>query len=219
MQPDIDSGLMPEILQTQFVPPIKHVSADNPWLPLLTPHQLVEINSAFRKFDRDGDGHIEPKELRKVMADLGCPMSEENTRKLIEGVDTDGNGMIEFDEFIGIMAARMLKTEDDEELDQAFKLFDDGTGFISEDLLREKLCKQGSQRLTAADIDQMLGLLQKDAQGRVAFEHFRLADFWQVPVGHPSYGGRKRASKSPDEGANRTDAAAAGSSSTIPQSG
>ena len=29
---------------------VNHVSKDNPWLPLLTPHQLVEINGAFRKF-------------------------------------------------------------------------------------------------------------------------------------------------------------------------
>ena len=29
---------------------VKHVSPENPWLPLLTPHQLVELDSAFRKF-------------------------------------------------------------------------------------------------------------------------------------------------------------------------
>ena len=29
---------------------VRHVSPKNPWLPLLTPHQLVEINSAFKNF-------------------------------------------------------------------------------------------------------------------------------------------------------------------------
>ena len=29
---------------------VRHVAPTNPWLPLLTPHQLVEISSAFRKF-------------------------------------------------------------------------------------------------------------------------------------------------------------------------
>lgn len=29
---------------------VKHVSHSNPWLPLLTPHQLVEIAGAFKKF-------------------------------------------------------------------------------------------------------------------------------------------------------------------------
>ena len=59
--------------------------------------------------DRDGDGHIEPHEIKRVMANLGCPQTDEQVKKLIQGVDTDGNGMIEFDEFIGIMASRMLK--------------------------------------------------------------------------------------------------------------
>ena len=29
---------------------VRHIAPTNPWLPLLTPHQLVEISSAFRKF-------------------------------------------------------------------------------------------------------------------------------------------------------------------------
>ena len=46
-----------------------------------------------------------------MMTDVGCSLSEEATKKLIAGVDTDGNGMIEFDEFIGIMAMRMLRND------------------------------------------------------------------------------------------------------------
>lgn len=73
---------------------VKHLAPQNPWLPLLTPHQLVEINAAFKKFDRDGDGHIEPHEIKTVMANLGCPQTAEQVQKLIATVDTDGNGMV-----------------------------------------------------------------------------------------------------------------------------
>ena len=66
---------------------------------------------ALVRADRDGDGHIEPKELARVMSDLGCPQTKERIAEIIQGVDTDGNGMIEFDEFIGIMATRMLKSD------------------------------------------------------------------------------------------------------------
>ena len=83
---------------------------------------------ALVRADRDGDGHIEPKELARVMSDLGCPQTKERIAEIIQGVDTDGNGMIEFDEFIGIMATRMLKSDGAGEVEQAFGLFDDGSG-------------------------------------------------------------------------------------------
>ena len=38
------------------------------------------------------------------------------------------SSQIEFDEFVGIMAARMLKADGDGELEQAFSLFDDSSG-------------------------------------------------------------------------------------------
>ena len=44
--------------------------------------------------DRDGDGHIEPKEIKTVMSQLGTPISDEQVKVLIAGVDTDGNGMV-----------------------------------------------------------------------------------------------------------------------------
>merc|ERR1711871_482619 len=75
---------------TKFVPPITYISPNNPWLKLLTPHQLVEIDCAFKKFDRDGDGHIHPKELRTVMMQVGMAPSEETIANLIKSVDTDG---------------------------------------------------------------------------------------------------------------------------------
>lgn len=44
--------------------------------------------------DRDGDGHIEPKELKTVMGNLGIMQSDEQIKTLIASVDTDGNGMV-----------------------------------------------------------------------------------------------------------------------------
>jgi len=208
VQPDQHNSSLPRLLQTQFIPPIKHVSNDNPWLPLLTPHQLVEINSAFRKFDRDGDGHIEPKELQRVMGDIGCPVDYEEVQKLISGVDVDGNGKIEFDEFIGIMATRMMKATGDDELEQALSLFDDGSGFVHVDSVRDVLCTQGSQRLVQGEVTQLLEPLA-DAQGRVSLANFRLADCWRLPpsISTP----RKRAvSRGAEEGGgSRTDGGAA----------
>ena len=44
--------------------------------------------------DRDGDGHIEAKEIQKVMKNVGVSMTDSEAKKLIDAVDEDGNGMV-----------------------------------------------------------------------------------------------------------------------------
>lgn len=56
---------------------------------------------------------------------------------MIEEVDTDGNGTIDFPEFLSMMARKMQDTDTEEEIREAFKVFDkDGNGFISAAELR-----------------------------------------------------------------------------------
>jgi len=174
--------LLPDILHTRFVPPIKYVSPQNPWLPLLTPHQLVEISGAFKKFDRDGDGHIEPHELKYVMANLGCPQTDKQIEKLINSVDVDGNGMIEFDEFVGIMAERMLRVDSNAEVEQAFGLFDDESGFVDVEEIRRTFTQMGSNPLPQEECDKLIAMLHPDAQGRVSMDAFKRLDCWHVPL-------------------------------------
>jgi len=170
------------VLSTEFVPPIRHISPDNPWLALLTPHQLVEISSAFKNFDRDNDGHIEPGELKTVMSNVGMVLSDEQARALIAGVDTDGNGMIEFDEFVGIMASRMLRTDSAEEMDHAFKLFDsDGTGFTQIENIKRVFSTMGSFPLQKDELEAFIKLVPADSEGRVRMRDFRQLPCWEVP--------------------------------------
>jgi len=51
---------------------------------------------------------------------------------MINEVDADGNGTIDFPEFLSLMARKMKDTDTEEELIEAFKVFDrDGNGLIS----------------------------------------------------------------------------------------
>ena len=56
-------------------------------LLILRPHVLLAA-------DRDGDGHIEAKEIQKVMKNVGVSMTDSEAKKLIDAVDEDGNGMV-----------------------------------------------------------------------------------------------------------------------------
>lgn len=56
---------------------------------------------------------------------------------MINEVDADGNGTIDFPEFLTMMSRKMKDTESEEEIREAFKVFDkDGNGFISAAELR-----------------------------------------------------------------------------------
>ena len=63
--------------------------------------------------------------------------SNGHPQDMINEVDADGNGTIDFPEFLTMMARKMKDTDSEEEIKEAFKVFDkDGNGFISAAELR-----------------------------------------------------------------------------------
>ena len=54
-------------------------------------------------FDKNGDGFISVDELRHVMTSLGEPMTIEEAEECIREVDTDGDGRVNYEEFIQMM--------------------------------------------------------------------------------------------------------------------
>ncbi len=62
-----------------------------------------ELKQAFEVFDKDGDGNITAKELEIVMKALGENIDRETIDLMMESVDTDKNGFIDFEEFKKMM--------------------------------------------------------------------------------------------------------------------
>ena len=100
----------------------------------LTDDQIVEFKEAFSLFDKDGDGSITTNELGTVLGLLGQNPTEVELEDLINEVDANGNGTIDFPEFLTMMTGKMNSEEENRE---AFRVFDkDGNGFISAAELR-----------------------------------------------------------------------------------
>lgn len=64
-----------------------------------------DLRNAFMVFDSDKNGLISAKELQSVLTSLGCSNSKlGQCRKMIKGVDKDGDGFVDFDEFKSMMS-------------------------------------------------------------------------------------------------------------------
>lgn len=91
---------------------------------------------------------------------------------MITEVDTDGNGTIDFKEFINLMAKKMKETDTEEELREAFKVFDkDGNGYISAAELRHVMTNLG-EKLTEEEVNAMIKEADADGDGQVDYNEF-----------------------------------------------
>lgn len=62
-----------------------------------------DIENAFKVFDVDGNGKISPEELLEVLSRLGEKSSLDACSKIVRGLDADGDGFINMDEFMIMM--------------------------------------------------------------------------------------------------------------------
>lgn len=58
---------------------------------------------AFNFFDKDGDGFISRSELRNIMNTVDSKLAESDIEDMIKEADINGDGKIDFDEFIKMM--------------------------------------------------------------------------------------------------------------------
>uniref|UniRef100_A0A0D9WFY0 EF-hand domain-containing protein n=1 Tax=Leersia perrieri TaxID=77586 RepID=A0A0D9WFY0_9ORYZ len=64
-----------------------------------------DLRHAFGVFDADGNGVITPAELARVLRGIGEAATVAQCRRMIDGVDRNGDGLINFEEFKLMMAA------------------------------------------------------------------------------------------------------------------
>ena len=138
----------------------------------LTEDKISEFLEAFEIFDKDKDGYITIKELGEIMKNLGQTPTEAELQDMINEVDIDGNGNIDFKEFLGLMARKMRDTDTEEELIEAFKVFDrDGNGLISAQELKHVMISLG-EKITDEEVDEMIKEADIDGDGYINYEEF-----------------------------------------------
>uniref|UniRef100_A0A673TPN8 Calcium binding protein 7 n=1 Tax=Suricata suricatta TaxID=37032 RepID=A0A673TPN8_SURSU len=69
--------------------------------------ELEEIREAFKVFDRDGNGFISKQELGTAMRSLGYMPNEVELEVIIQRLDMDGDGQVDFEEFVTLLGPKL----------------------------------------------------------------------------------------------------------------
>ncbi|XP_055405938.1 calcium-binding protein 7 [Bubalus kerabau] len=68
---------------------------------------LTKIREAFKVFDRDGNGFISKQELGTAMRSLGYMPNEVELEVIIQRLDMDGDGQVDFEEFVTLLGPKL----------------------------------------------------------------------------------------------------------------
>jgi len=64
---------------------------------------LQELKEAFRLYDKEGNGYITTQVLKEILKALDDKLTPEELDGIVEEVDSDGSGTLDFDEFMEMM--------------------------------------------------------------------------------------------------------------------
>ena len=152
----------------------KHLSDEelaSSW-PYLTRAQVQEFKEAFDIFDVDRGGTITSDELAEVMKSLGQKPTKERLAAMVNEIDADGDGEIDFAEFLTMMLRQMNDGDPEKELRDVFAVFDkDQSGTISAGELKSVMRIVG-EKLTEQEIEDAIRLADTTGDGEVDYDEF-----------------------------------------------
>lgn len=125
----------------------------------LSEEQIEEFKEAFSLFDQEGKGYIYTKELGTVLRSLGIHTSDEEKNEFINRYDTSGEGIIYFNDFLEIIVNKIAETKPEDELMEAFKLFDTEKKLIIHDAVFKDDLKTYAPDLDNTRIEEIVSFL------------------------------------------------------------
>ncbi|XP_017162809.1 calcineurin subunit B type 1b isoform X1 [Poecilia reticulata] len=135
--------------------------------------EIRRLGKRFRKLDLDGSGSLSVDDF------MSLPELQQNplVRRVIDIFDTDGNGEIDFIEFIRGVSQFSVRGNQQQKLHFAFRVYDvDKDGFISNGELFQVLKAMVGSNLQDAALQQVVDKTilgaDRDGDGRISFHEF-----------------------------------------------
>eukprot|EP00933_Yihiella_yeosuensis_P013175 TRINITY_DN12332_c4_g1_i1.p1 TRINITY_DN12332_c4_g1~~TRINITY_DN12332_c4_g1_i1.p1 ORF type:complete len:149 (+),score=40.56 TRINITY_DN12332_c4_g1_i1:90-536(+) len=138
----------------------------------LMQEQIAEFNEIFALFDENKDGKLSLDELGALMVTLGLNPTDQELENMLDEANADMMRRIDFGGFLSLMARKMKHTDIEEELIEAFKVFDhDGDGYITSGELMQAMSNMG-ERLSPHEVEEMIREADMDSDGMMSYEEF-----------------------------------------------
>ncbi|XP_050204650.1 probable calcium-binding protein CML41 [Mercurialis annua] len=138
-----------------------------------------ELKEVFRHFDSDGDEKISALELRSFFGSVGEYMSHEEAETVINDLDSDGDKLMDFSDFLKLMK---IENDDhdhdhdhdqDDDLKKAFEMFEleKGSGCITPRGLQKMLHRLGDSK-SYDECVAMIHVFDIDGNGVLDYHEF-----------------------------------------------
>jgi len=141
---------------------------------------MKDVQNAFRKFDRNGDGAIDRSELTSALTSSGQQYTQQEVNALFNAADVNKDGTIDFEEFVALMCPsasdivskfRAQYTNIDS-VRAAFKRFDrNGDGALSIEELSSAL-KSSGLSFSDSEVTTIFNMGDVDGDGEITMEEF-----------------------------------------------
>ena len=131
-----------------------------------------EYKIIFEKNDSNKDGNVNSLELANILRAININVSDEEIKQIIEEIDLEGNGEINYEDFVSIVNRREKDVDNVEEVLKAFKVFDkEGNGLININDLKHIMINVGNN-FSENEINDLLAESDFDMDGYINYEEF-----------------------------------------------
>mmetsp|Transcript_54394 Transcript_54394/g.126956 ORF Transcript_54394/g.126956 Transcript_54394/m.126956 type:complete len:510 (-) Transcript_54394:148-1677(-) len=139
----------------------------------LSDTEMKSLRETFVAFDTNGDGILTIAELKDGLAKSGLKEIPQDLQAVMEAVDSDASGAIDYTEFIAAMM-RSKTYQQDDLCWQAFKMFDkNGDGKISPAEVREVLSGGTVEEAMGLEaVEKLMREVDTNGDGEIDFDEF-----------------------------------------------
>jgi len=138
----------------------------------LNDEQIGKLRTTFEALDADHNGSLTVNELQDGLKNLGITDIPQDLQQIMDGLDSDGSGQIDYTEFLAATIERKMYMQEDV-CWKAFCVFDrNGDGKISKDELQLVLEDENMKSIAGPNLQEIMTAVDEDGDGTIDFGEF-----------------------------------------------